>query len=239
MNRTKTLIFNTALLTVVSIIVSVISMFFNIYIAKKIGAEAMGVFSLVMSVYMFAMTLAVSGIGLASTRLVAEELAFGRAGGAKRAARRCLIYALIMGTIASALLIMSAEFIGTHFLHSKLTIRPLIALAISLPFVAMSASLTGYFNAVRQVIRSGAGQVLEQFIKIFACAEFLAFLLAEQGLEMACFAIVLGGVVAEIAGFIYRYIVYLMGRKKIIGADAIGDNIGGRMLSIAVPVPFV
>lgn len=53
-----------------------ITMFFNVYISNKIGAEAVGVYQLIMSVYLFAITLANSGIHLATTRIVSEQQAF-------------------------------------------------------------------------------------------------------------------------------------------------------------------
>ena len=59
-------------------------MFFNIYIANTVGEEAVGVFSLVMSVYMFGITLASAGINIATTRVVSEELACNNELGAKK-----------------------------------------------------------------------------------------------------------------------------------------------------------
>ncbi len=53
-----------------------IGMFFNVYISNKIGTEAIGVFQLIMSVYMFTITLANSGINLATVRIVSEQAAF-------------------------------------------------------------------------------------------------------------------------------------------------------------------
>lgn len=50
-------------------------MVFNIYISNKIGAEAIGLFSLVMSIYLFFVTIATSGLNLACTYLVAEQFA--------------------------------------------------------------------------------------------------------------------------------------------------------------------
>ena len=62
----------------------------NAYITGKIGAEGIGLFGLVMSVYMFATTVASSGASLAATRLVTEELAMGCHRGICRSMRICL-----------------------------------------------------------------------------------------------------------------------------------------------------
>ena len=53
-----------------------------------------------MSVYMFGITLASAGINIASTRIVAEELACKNEVGAKNAAKRCVFFSFIFGISA-------------------------------------------------------------------------------------------------------------------------------------------
>lgn len=67
---------NGILLTVTALVMRTIGMFFNVYISNKIGTEAIGIYQLIMSVYMFAITLANSGINLATTRIVSEQQAY-------------------------------------------------------------------------------------------------------------------------------------------------------------------
>lgn len=51
-----------------------INIFFDIYVANKLGSEGAGIFELIMSIFTFATTFANSGISLSATRIVAEEL---------------------------------------------------------------------------------------------------------------------------------------------------------------------
>ena len=51
LKRTKKFIINGFILTITALITRSISMVFNIYVSNKIGSEAVGVFSLVMSVH--------------------------------------------------------------------------------------------------------------------------------------------------------------------------------------------
>ena len=95
MRRLKVFIINTMILVITSIFIRTISMFFDIYIANQVGSEGIGLFNLIMAVYLFAITIANSGIGLASTRLVAEELATNNQFGAKIAIKKCLSYYII------------------------------------------------------------------------------------------------------------------------------------------------
>ena len=74
MNRFKLFLFNTIILTLTSILIRAIDMFFSVYVANKIGSEGSGLFELIMSIYLFATTIANAGISLAATRIVAEEV---------------------------------------------------------------------------------------------------------------------------------------------------------------------
>ena len=116
-----------------------VGMFFGVYISNKIGTEAVGIYQLIMSVYMFAITLANSGINLATTRIVSEQDAFYMDAGIKKAMRKCLTYSLVMGCLACILLFSFSSFIATNYLHSKISSIPLRILAISLPFLSLSS----------------------------------------------------------------------------------------------------
>ena len=60
MRRIKVFIYNGILLTITSFLVRLVGMSFGIYINNKIGSEAVGVFGLISSVYVFSITLATS-----------------------------------------------------------------------------------------------------------------------------------------------------------------------------------
>lgn len=234
MKKAKALLLNTVILTATSLLTNTLSISFNVYISNKIGAAAMGVYQLLMSVFMLALTLAVSGIGLASTRLVAEELAEGNESGAKKAVRNCMVYAFSFGLLAAVLLIANAEAIALNWIHDKITIRPLYILAVSLPFISMSAVLSGYFSAVRRVAKSAATQIFERFIRMYITICIMNLILPE-GLETAYIAIVLGTALSEILSFFCIFILYLLDKRRYKSTKS-GKNLRSRMLNISVPV---
>ena len=78
-SRTRRFFLNALSLTVTAFALRGVSVLFNIYVSNKAGSEAMGLFSLLGSIYGFAMTVAMSGINLGTTRLVSDALALGNA----------------------------------------------------------------------------------------------------------------------------------------------------------------
>ena len=77
MKLVKQFLLNGIILTAVSVTMRLLTVFFNVYMTEKIGAAGVGLFSLVMSVYTFAVTFATSGIYLSATRLVSQQLVRG------------------------------------------------------------------------------------------------------------------------------------------------------------------
>lgn len=237
MKRTKALFFNTILLTAVSFLMRSVGISFQVYLSKKIGADGIGLFQLTMSVSLLALTIATSGIRLATTRLIAEELGAARPSGVKSAVRRCLIYSLSFGTLAALLLYFGAEFIGEVWVGDTRTILSLRLLSLSLPFVAMSSVMSGYFTAVQRVIKSSAVSAIEQVVRI-AVIVYTLGLLKPDNLEYSCAVVVVGGVVAEIVSFALIFILYEFDKRRYKSKGKPGTGITKRMFNIALPLAF-
>ena len=121
LNRFKVFIFNTLVLIATSLVFRVIDIYFTSYISQKIGAEMLGIYQLIMSVYLFGITLATSGINLAVTRIISEELAIDNIGGVKKVMKKCLYISLVTSLTASFLFFWNADFIVSYCLHGRVS----------------------------------------------------------------------------------------------------------------------
>ena len=139
---------NGILLTTCSVLMRTVAVSFNIYVAQKAGAEAMGLYSLLTGIYGFALTMALSGLHLAVTKLVAEALALDHRAAALKIVRHALFYAALFGVAAMTLLHFSAELIAERWLHDLRAQRPLKLLSLTLPLISASSVINGYFSAV-------------------------------------------------------------------------------------------
>ncbi len=145
MNRLKLFLFNTIILTITSILIRCIDMFFSVYVANKIGSEGSGLFELIMSIYLFATTVANAGISLAATRIVAEEFDTNGSSGLVIAMRKCICYSMFFGILAGLILFACTSFLVSNLLMDKVSVKPLYILSISLPFVSVTTSLSRLF----------------------------------------------------------------------------------------------
>ena len=233
----KVFIFNTLILLISSVILQVIGMFFNIYISNTIGEEAVGVFSLVMSVYMFGITLASAGINISTTRVVSEELACRNEVGAKKAAQRCVLFSLIFGVCASLIFFIFADFITIRCLHNRISKNVIYLICIALPFIAMSSAINGYFTAVRRVYKNAFAKFFEEFVKI-VCTAILLKSFMPSGINYACYALILADVISEVTSFLHLYVLYLRDKRGSLEESRYKDleSYNKRILRITIPV---
>ena len=237
MRTIKILFFNTIILLLSSIILQIINMFFSIFISNTIGEEAVGVFSLVMSVYMFGITLASAGINISTTRVVSEELACNNELGAKNIAKRCLLFSLIFGIGASLIFFLLADFITSRCLHSRISKNVIYLICIALPFISMSSAVNGYFTAVRRVYKNAVAKFGEEFVKIFCTAIFLKSFMPD-GIDYACFSLILADVISEVTSFLHLYYLYLRDKRGALVESRYKDldSYNKRILRITIPV---
>lgn len=233
MKNVKAFFMNTLLLTATALLMRTIGVAFNAYLSQKIGEAGIGLFQLIMSVYTLAVTFASSGIRLAATRLTVEELSRPKGGSPRHVIRCCLGYSLLFGCAAAIALFFGAEWISVHWLGERRPILSLKLLAVSLPFLAMSAALSGYFTAVRKIVKLSSSQLFEQFIRITATVMLLTILLP-KGLEYACVAIVIGSCLAEVGSFFFVFLLYWAETRHRHDAGASPKAVR-RLLKIALP----
>ena len=212
-------------------------MFFNIYISNTIGEEAVGIFSLVMSVYVFGITLASAGINIAATRVVAEELACKNEVGAKTAAQKCVFFSLIFGISASLIFFILADFITVRCLHNRINKNIIYLICIALPFISMSAAINGYFTAVRRVYKNAIAKFGEEIVKI-VCAVFFLKTFMPSNANHACYILILADVISEITSFFHLYILYIKDKQGSLLESRYKDldSYNKRILRITIPV---
>ena len=238
MNNIKKFFFNGIVSVSMTLLIRAVGMALNAYISARLGAAAMGLITLVMSVYGFAVTFASSGINLAVTRMVAEAIGTGEKDKALKSMRLCLLYAVFFGSLASVLLFFSSGYIGRHWLGDERTVSSLKFLAISLTPIAVSSALSGYFTAVRRVSKSAFASVLEQTVKIFLTI-YGIIIIAPKGIEYACLSVVGGASLAEFGSFFLSFGMYLHDKRKHLknkDKNKKHTGLAKYMLSITLPV---
>lgn len=240
MRRHSVFLKNAAILTVTSLILRTVGIFFRIYLSNQIGAEGMGLYQLIVSIYVLGSTFATSGISTAVTRLVADDLACGTAASVRRVLKRSVLLSLLLGMVSTAAIYSGAELISVYWIKDARATTALRVLAFSLPSMGVSSCLRGYFIARRRVAVSSRAQLLEQAVRIgivlVLLRRFSAF-----GIGIACTAIMIGDTVAEWASCAFIALGYGFDRHRLkaaLPARTVSPrrNVVKQILAIATPI---
>lgn len=236
MKKTKLFLINSLIIICSSLVIRIITSVFDIYIANRIGAETIGIFSLISSIYLFGITFASSGINLATTKVVAEELEKNPNCNAHKIIKYSLLYSFIMGSIAAVILCLLTPLICNKFLMGKVSYSVFYILSISLPFISLSSALSGYFLAKRNAIKTSLNQVFSQLIRILAIFILLNYIFPDT-MNYYILALVLGGTISEVLAFCYHMFFFLKEKTNFnITNASTSKNICKRILVIAVPI---
>lgn len=158
---------NAALITGADIVLRLAGMGLRIWLANALGGEGMGLYQLVLAVYSLFVTLATSGVSVAATRLMAEELSRSRAE-ARGMLVRLLGAALLLGSAALAAQFGLAGLAAKWWLGDVRATGALRVSAFGMPWMAVSAVLRGFFIARRRVSPNVVSQLAEQTVRIGA-----------------------------------------------------------------------
>ena len=154
------------LLTLVGLTMRSAAMILGAFISRLVGAEGVGLYTLIMTVYSFAVTFATSGISLTVTRLVASAIGEGGEQRVGSVLGASFLYASVFGLLGTVGLFFGAELIGNHILADLRTVTSLRLLSVSLLPISLSSVLSGYFIGVKRVSFNAIASVACQLIKI-------------------------------------------------------------------------
>ena len=107
---------NALILTVSSLIIRFIGMFFRIWLAGAVGSEGMGLYTQIFSFYVLASAFASAGINTAVTRLVSEELANGNTKGVRKILTKCIVVTLFVALFSTIIIYFGADFISERLI---------------------------------------------------------------------------------------------------------------------------
>jgi len=178
------------------LILNISGICYNIYISSKLGAEGIGMFHLVMSVYSLALTIAVSGISLTATRLISDMPSPLAIKCADSIVIKCIRLIMLPAGFAFFALYLGADFISQRILHSSDCALCLRLMAPTLMFSAVSSVITGYFTAFGKVGSICFGKLISE-VTVWLGAFSLFKIFPYEKIYMAVVAALCIGVGAE------------------------------------------
>lgn len=237
--KDQSLIASTLILTATSFLTRTIGMISSVFLSQMLGAEGIGIYELVMSIYMTAVVFASAGLCSSVSRLVAEELGKEKPGSIRYIMRVALSFGFISSLLVTTLLFISAPALVKYFIHDESAVLGLRLLSLSIPFMTCSSSFKGYFYAAKKTIYPASADILEQLVKM-TLIMVLVTIYAPLGTHYAYAAIGTGLTIGEITSWSYLLSLFILNRHHYkVPVSPPPKHLLTRLLSILLPIASI
>ena len=213
--KKKEMLFATAYISAFSFACKGIGMLFRLYLASRMGASGIGLYQLVMSVYALFTSFASAGYTVSVSRLAAEDMESASPGQASGTTKLAMRMAFISGAASAISLALLAPVVSAAVAGEGRTLMPLRILAFSMPFIAVSSCMKGYFMASRKAIVPASAQLFEELCKTGITVALLTFSLSgTTDTGVLCAGIAAGLTAGEVLSCAYLYVFYRANTRK-------------------------
>ncbi|MDE6796771.1 MAG: oligosaccharide flippase family protein, partial [Ruminococcus sp.] len=209
------LIRDTILLTLMQLFLDTASLLLNVFITKQLGAEAIGILTLMGSFLGLAGILSNGNAFLCTSRLVSEEMGKTNSNPDKILTHGIKL-CLMLSTSVSVILFVFAEPLSNKFFSGARMETAIKFMPLALISGAVSACFKGYFNASRKASVSAIGDIIEFIIKSLVI--IVMTLSATNPDENTVCRIMIAGIIGgNIFSLFYCLIVFLRSHEKCTG----------------------
>ncbi|MBQ9983146.1 MAG: polysaccharide biosynthesis protein [Lachnospiraceae bacterium] len=202
----------TFILIIAGFITRIIGFYNRIFLSGLIGATQMGIFQLVLPLYMVSFSITTYGNQMAVTKLVSEYKSRKEYPTAFTILKICLLYSLISGLLVAIIMGQNANWLCAKVLKAPECVDCLKFLCIGIPFMGIKGSIHGYFLGLENSSIHGISDFLEQAFKIIGVYLLVSYICVQTTYN-AIFAIY-GVVIAEITACAYSVTALLFHYKK-------------------------
>lgn len=211
-NKTR-FFYNGILLSLTGLAIRGVGIALGAYIARTVGAEGVGINTLVMNIYAFALTFATAGISLTVTALIASAVGSSRVREQGRVLLGAFIYAMLFSVCAALLLALLSGKLAISALGDARTALSLRILSFSLVPAALSSVISGYFIGMKRAASNAVISITGQLARI-GLTVFLLHRLADKGVYSAVNALAVGVTLTECAVFAVAFAELVIDRIR-------------------------
>lgn len=199
------------ILTIANLLTGILSFVYRIFLSKSIGAEGMGVYQLILPLYMLFISLVSGGLSTSISKLVAENKAKGNYTNMYKIIKVSTIMAGLWSIVFSCIIAFNADFLAREILKDDRTLYSVIIFSPAIVFIALAAVLKGYFYGIEKIKIPAFIDIIEKLIRLVVLVLTTNYLI-DFGIEYVCAGAMTAMVSGELLSLLLLLIIYR--RKK-------------------------
>lgn len=186
---------STILLIIGGIITKILAMVLKIFLTRIIGNKGIGLYMLIMPTFTLFITISTMSLPTSISKVISE----GKS--SKKVILSLLPITIIYNIFIMLFLYLLSPLIANNLLKNPDTILPIKAICFTLPFIAISSILKGYFYGKVRMLPYVISNVTEQIVRLTIIIIFIPKLIS-YGINIAVFGVVIVNIISEFISII-------------------------------------
>lgn len=204
------------ILTVSNLAAGILRFMFSILLSKKLGAEGMGLYSLVMPIYDLFTCLICGGMLTAISKEASAHHGLNDYGSLNKSVHTALVFDFAWGILITIFVFLFSPYISTYIIKDQRTLYSLWVICPALIFVALSSIYKGYFYGIFNVKVPAIIDVVEKVVRMAIILGLINFF-ALKDVTTTVTATYISLSIGELISFILLFIFYEKSKNKFKG----------------------
>ena len=232
--KQQSFLHGSVILIAATVLAKIIGAIYRIPLTNLLDSDGMGYYSTAYDLYVPMYSIAMAGLPIAISRMVAEYVTKNRYKDVTKTLHAAQVIFLVTGSIAFILLILLA-FLSTGRLSitifgfnigkffesfNRNTLIPILAIAPSILFCCLMSAYRGYFEGLGNMTPTGVSEVIEASGKLIFGYTLAFFILKTTGNTFyAAAGALIGVTIGELFCTLYLFFFYKRTKWKYISKD--------------------
>ena len=225
----------TVMLAAANIIAKILGAVFKIPLTYILKEEGMAIFNTASCIYSMFLTLVISGVPLAASRLISQDMAMKRYSKVKKTVKAAEFLLMILGAVSSVILFLAAKPLA-YSMKDPAAVWAIRVISPSVFFVAWGCAFKSCFQGTQRLLPTAVSQVGEAVIRLLT-GYFLALMFAHSAPGITAAGATFGVTLGEIAATAFLGIsCFAMRIKTTEKCKTSYKEIYSQIAAVAVPL---
>ena len=208
-------------------ITKLLAMVIKIALARSIGNDGIGIYMMILPTFNLFITLSTLSLSTSLGKLIAEKRS------SKKVIFSSIPFTMIYNFFLMIILVFLSKFISNTLLNNSITYYPILCISFTLPIIALSGILKGYFFGKNNMFPYTFENICEQIVRLL----FIIFIvpkLLNISLIVAISSLVLVNILSEGIAIIVM-LLFIPNKSLDKESFKVDKNIVKDVLNISIP----
>ncbi len=238
--RKQNFLTGAAILSLSTIVVKVIGMFYKIPLKRLIGDANYGYFSTAYEIYALLLTVSLTGLPVAMSRMISEAKALNNGQQVRRVFKTAMMTYFVLGLVSAGAMMLFSEQLATNVMNNPGASYSIFALGPAVFFISIASACRGFFQGQGNMVPTAISQIIEALCKLVLGLLFAWFVIRLLGVgPLVSGATILGITVGAALAALYLLIARRRAARSLDSLGGTPKSYGSTLktlLAIAVPI---